>query len=214
MPVTRVLHGAGNLRALLPLVAHPAVDAIEADVWVHGDRVYAHHNRPLGTLPFTIGKRGPHALHDAVPLEAILEAVAGRADLVIDLRSWFGDPAPDLVRALAALPGRAHLRVTCEAWAIADRVRAWQPEIAVAYSVRSEQQLRGYLAGRDAGRIAETAVVVRHTLLHSSDEVAALRARAGRVGAWTVDDAGRALELVAWGVDDLVSNRLTVLNAI
>ncbi|MSQ42399.1 MAG: hypothetical protein EXR65_05120 [Dehalococcoidia bacterium] len=214
MPVTRVLHRAGNVRALLPLASHPAVDAIEADVWVHGSRLVAHHDRPLGALPLTFGWGGLHPLRDAVPLEAILEAIAGRADVVIDLRSWFGDPAPDLARALTTLPDRAHLRVTCETWSIADRLRAWQPDIAIAYSVRSEAQLRAYLAGRDAGRIAETAVVVRHTLLHSADEVAALRARAGRVGVWTVDDVDRALTLVAWGIDDLVSNRLTVLGAI
>ena len=214
MPVTRILHRAGNGRATLPLAAHPAVDTIEADVWSHGGRILAHHDRTIGPLPLTIGGGRLRRLH-GVPLEAILDAAAGQCGVVLDLRATpFGsDAAADLVRALAEAD-RARIRVTCEDWALADRVRAWQPDLAVAYSIRSEARFRDYLAERDAGHRVETAVVVRHTLLHSSDEVALLRERAGRVGAWTVDDAPRALTLVAWGVDEVTSNRLTVLNAI
>ena len=218
MPVTRILHGAGNDRAALPLAAHPAVDAIEADVRSHGGRILAHHDRTLGPLLLTIGGGRLRRL-DGVPLEAILEAAAGHCDVVLDLRAapilgpFGGDAAADLVRALADAD-RSRIRVTCEDWALADRVRAWQPDLAVAYSIRSEAQFRAYLAGRDAGQIPETAVAVRHTLLHSADEVALLRERAGRVGVWIVDDAARALVLVAWGVDEVTSNRLTVLNAI
>ena len=57
-------------------------------------------------------------------------------------------------------------------------------------------------------------MTVRHTLLHTPDEVALLRDRARRVNAWTVDDADRALQLAAWGVDEITSNHVTVLNAL
>lgn len=214
MTVTRILHRAGNASTLLAFARHPAVDAIEADMWVHGNALLAHHERPLGPLPLLVGWHGFRRRSDALPLEVILEATAGHAGLVIDLRSWFGDPAPDLARALASHEDRARVQVTCEDWSIADRVRAWLPDVRVAYSIRSEAQLRNYLAGRDAGRLPETAVAVRHTLLHSPDEVALLRERAHRVNAWTIDDAQRALELAAWGVDEITSNHVTVLNAL
>ena len=219
MPTTRILHGAGNagpgdLDQLLALARHPAVDAIEADVWVHGDQLLAHHERPLGSLPWLIGPRGFRRRSDTLRLETILEATAGHSGIVVDLRSWLGDPAPDLARALADEATRARIRVTCEDWAIADRVRAWLPDIRVGYSVRTEAQLRTYLAGRDAGRLPETAVAVRHTLLPTADEVAVLRARARRVNAWTVDDPDRALQLAAWGVDEITSNLVTVLNTL
>ena len=216
MSVTRVLHGAGNDRALLALAAHPAVDAIEADVWAYGGTILAHHNRRLGPLPFTVGRGGLARLGDAVTLDEILEAARGNADVVLDLRQAMplgGDPSADLARALDAAD-RAHIRVTCEDWLLADRVHAWVPDITVAYSIRSEGQLRTYLAARDAGTIEATPVVIRHTLLHTRDEVATLRERAGHVGVWTVDETDRALELVAWGVDAITSNRVTVLNAI
>ena len=96
----------------------------------------------------------------------------------------------------------------------ADRVRAWAPGGRVGYSVRTERQLRAYLAGRETGVIPETAVAVRHTLLHTADEVAVLRERARRVNAWTVDDVDRAMQLVSWGVDEITSNHVTVLNAL
>ncbi len=211
MPVQRILHRAGNDLALLPLSRHPAVDAIEADLWSVGGHLVAHHERPLGALRLGISRSGPARLFP-VPLEALLE-VREDAGLVLDLRAWAGDPAPDLARALSPLD-RSRIRVTCEDWRLADRVRAWLPDLPVAYSIRDEQQLRRYLAGRDAGTIEETPVVVRHTLLHTPDEVAVLRLRTTDIGVWTVDDAARALELEAWGVDRITSNRLTVLNAL
>ncbi|MFA7248755.1 MAG: hypothetical protein WC273_03915 [Dehalococcoidia bacterium] len=216
MPVTRILHGAGNIRDadLGSLARHPAVDAIEADVWVHGDRLIAHHERPIGVLGLLAGRGGFRRRSGAVSLRQILDATAGGPDVVIDLRSWFGDPAPDLARAVDGEADRARIRVTCEDWALADRVRAWLPGVRVGYSVRSERQLRAYLAARDAGRLPETAVAIRHTLLHTPDEVALVRERAGRVGAWTVDDVDRAMELAAWGVDEITSNHVTVLNAL
>ena len=227
MPVTRILHdsanrdagrgAAENLEALRELARHPAVDAIEADIWVHGERLLAHHERPLGPLPFLVGRGGLRRRNGALSLDAILGATAGHADLVIDLHSWFGDPAPDLARAISrsALLGtadRRRIRVTCEDWRIADRVRAWLPDVPVACSVRSESQLRAYLAGR--GPRPGTGVAIRHTLLHTPDEVAVLRDRAAQVGVWAVDDVDRALELAAWGVDEITSNHLTVLNAL
>lgn len=214
MPPTRILHRAGNVPELLAMAAHPAVDAIEADVWVHGDHLYAHHERPLGPLPFLLGNRGPRIRRHPVPLEAILDAVEGHARFVIDLRSWLGDPAPELVRAIAPLDDTSHLMVTCESWVVADRAREWLPGLWVGYSVRSEAQLRQYLEERDDGRRPETPVVIRHTLLNGRDEVEALRRRSGFVGAWTVDDVDRAMELSRWGVDAITSNHISVLNAL
>lgn len=214
MPLTRVLHRAGNRRELHHLATHPAVDAIETDVWLRSGRLIAHHDRPLGPLPFTLGRDGLRRIHEPVELESLFEAVRDHAEFVIDLRTLIGDPTPQVTRILSVMPAHDHLRVTCENWGVADRLRAWMPELHVAYSVRSERQLRDYLAARDRNEIPPVPMVVRHTLIHTPDEVEAIRRRAGRVGAWTVDDIDRALDLAAWGLDDLVSNQVMVLNAL
>jgi len=218
MSVLRVLHGAGNLRDLLPRARHPAVDAIEADIWVRGDRLVAHHDRPLGPLPFTIGRGGIHREPtDPVHLDEILEAVGDldpHTQLVLDLRSWVADPAPDLARELLELPRRSHVTVSCEAWPIADRLRAWIPELRVSYSIRFEPQLRRYMHEANTTDTDTRPIAIRHSLLHSAEEVRAIKRHAGIIAAWTVDDVDRALELAEWGVDAIVSNDITVLNAI
>ena len=213
MAPIRILHRAGNFHDLLHLSEHPSVDALEADIWVMNGRLFAHHERPIGR--FLLGNRGLALGVDRVPLEVILEAVQGHSEFVIDLRSWFGDPAPDLARTLALqLDDFSHIHVTCEAWRIADRLREWLPGLNVAYSIRSEKQLRRFIRDVDDKRIRPTPVTVRHTLLRSRRVVQELRARAGQVGAWTVDDVERGLELSTWDVDAIVSNQLTVLNAL
>lgn len=211
--LTRILHRAGNVHELLHLAGHPAVDAIEADVWVVGGHLVAHHERPVGR--WLLGPRGLARGRDRVPLEVILEAVKGRSEFIVDLRSWFGDPAPNLARVLtAALDDFSHITVTCESWVVADRLRQWIPELDVAYSVRSERQLARFLAEVDARKRPKTPVTVRHSLLDGPGAIEAIRERSGSVGAWTVDDVERALTLKDWGVDQLVSNSLQVLNAI
>lgn len=213
MTTTRILHRAGNFRDMLHMAEHPAVDAIEADIWVMGGRLYAHHERPLG--PLLIGRAGITRNSHRVPLEVILEAVAEKSDFVIDLRSWFGDPAPDLARTLmTTLHDFRHIHVTCESWIVSDRLREWLPALDVAYSIRSPKQLARYLAEVDTGRRQRTPVTVRATMLTSPALIEALKQRAGRVGAWTIDDVERAQELKDWGVDQLVSNRIDVLNAL
>jgi len=218
MSIFRILHGAGNIRDLLPLASHPAVDAIEADIWVRGESLVAHHDRPLGPLPFTIGKHGVH--HEdknPVDLEDIFGAIGApdpHAHLLLNLRSWLADPAPDLARKLLATSYLDHLAVSCEASPVADRLRAWIPELLVTYSVRYEQQFRRYMLEANLEDLPPRPVSIRHTLLHSAEEVRSLKERAGSVDAWTVDDVDRALELAEWGVTGIVSNNVTVLNAL
>lgn len=215
MGITRILHAAGNYRETLPLAAHPEVDAIEADIWLRAGNVFVNHARPLGPLPYTVGSDGIRRMEqDRVDIVQLLDAVDGCAELVLDLRSWVGDPAPDLARVLHMVPDRSHLVVCCESWPIADRLRAWLPELRVAYSIRSEGQLRRYIQGRIGGGLPETPVTVHHTLLCSAEEVVSLQRWAGHVGVWTVDDVARARELTAWGVHSVTSNRVEVLAAL
>ena len=211
----RVLHRAGNLLESLPLAERHEVDAIEADVWVRSGILVAHHDRPVGPLPVTLGPRGPHySREERVNFEQLLSAVDGIAELIVDLRSWFGDPAPDVARALLPLPDRSNLRVTCESWTIADRLAAWLPDLRVAYSIRRESQLRRYALAQSRGELAPADVTVNHRLLRSRPEVESLRRWARWIGVWTVDEPDRVRELASWGVDAITSNSIEALAAI
>ena len=89
MPLTRILHRAGNVQELLHLSSHPSVDALEADIWVMNGRLFAHHERPvgrflLGTLlgMTVLAKSDPRSEAAAdmvrVALQALRPAVAKR----------------------------------------------------------------------------------------------------------------------------------------
>lgn len=216
MPVTRILHDAANQRDQHDRIQHPAVDVIEGDLWVRNGRISAYHGRPLGPLPFVLGRGGRIAREPANPpdADALIALVEGGARLMLDLRSWFRDPAAAAARELLALTDRSRVTISCEHWPIADRMRAWLPGIGVAYSIGSKRALRRYIEGRRDGSLPETPVSVRESLLRSADDVDQLRTLSGSVAAWTVDDVDRALELVELGVDALISNRLQVLNAV
>lgn len=213
--VKRVLHSAGNYRDQHHLAKHFVVDALEADLWVRNGFLVAHHDRPLGPIPLMVNQSGlSFAPRSPLRLEELVSGVFRHSDLVLDIRSWFRDPVPDTARELLTIDDRSRLSITCESWSLADRLRAWIPDLMISYSLRSERQFREYVAGRIDGSIDGTAVTVRHTLLQSEVEVAALRSQAERISVWTVNDADRAIELVSWGIDEIVSDNLQVLNSI
>ena len=215
MTVVRTLHRGGNSRDLFALAADDAVDAIEADAWVIGGRIFAHHERPLPGLKVLVHNRGLRRPRGpAIELDELLEATAGQCVLVLDVRSWWNDSTPELAALLADAPADARIALTFESWGAADRARAWLPAHSVAYSVRSEGQLRRYIEGRTRGAQDAVPLAARHTLLHDRAEVEALRRFTPRIAAWTVDDVGRALDLASWGVDEIVSNEIEVLRTL
>jgi hypothetical protein len=216
MSVIRVLHGAANHLDQHDRRHHPAVDVIEGDLWMRSGRLLAYHDRPLGPLPFVMGSRGFLSREPANPPDAAdLVALAEEGThLMLDLRSWFRDPAADAARALLGLSDRSRITISCEHWPIADRMRAWLPGIGIAYSIGSKRVLNRYLRGRRNGSLPKTDVSVRGSLLQTADDVEQLRELSSGVAAWTIDDVDRALELVDLGIDTLISNRLQVLNAI
>src|SRR5688572_21065832 len=215
MTVVRTLHRAGNRRELFALAADHAVDAIEADAWVIGGRIFAHHERPLQGLKVLVHNRGFRLPRGpAIELDDLLDATAARCVLILDVRSWWNDSTPELAALLADAPADARIALTFESWDAADRARAWLPAHSVAYSVRSERQLRRYIERHTQGTQDAVSLTVRHTLLHDRVEVEALRRFTPRIAVWTVDDVGRALDLVRWGVDEIVSNELEVLRAL
>ena len=215
MPVTRILHGAANHRDQLHLAAHPAVDVLECDLWVRSGQAIAHHDRPLGPLPLLAGWQGvTRRPRDPVTLDELLALLADGAGLMLDLRYWFRDPAPDLAGVLAGIDDHSSIIVSCERWDLTDRMRGWLPTLPAAYSLKSPRQLQRFIEDRRRGTLPPVQVSIRHTLLTGKQDVAQLHDLGARVSAWTVDDIDRALELAEWGVDGLVSNRLQVLNSV
>ncbi len=212
MPALRILQGAGNQRATLPLATHQAVDGVEADVWVTGGEVFVHPSRPLAPLPFTLGRGRPRRTdEDRVEIVEVLATVDGRSRLLLNLCTTGGDASSDLARVLYPLPDRSHLILASESWAVADRLRAWLPDTRVCTTLATERALRRYIQARMSGALPELPVIVPAALLHTRLEVESVCRRAGVVGVRDVATVERARDLAAWGVEFVVSPSLEVL---
>lgn len=216
MPVTRILHRAGDHTELHRLAGHPAVDAIALDAWVRGRHVTVQPGRRPGPggLLAGIPRLGSRRAHAGADLEPVLAAIEGRAGVLLHVHGHSGDPAAEVARELVPWTERLSVRVTSDAWEVADRLREWLPTVEVAYAIDSESRLLWYLDARDRGLLRETPLTVQHTLIHTPDEVEVLRRRAGRVSVGIVDDIDRAIELAEWGVDEVESSHVVVLNSL
>lgn len=209
--VLRVLQGAGNGRDSLLLARHELVDGVSADVWLHNGEVYVHDEYRFAPLRFAVGRGGVRRGQPRrIPLDAVIDAVDARL-LVLDVRAGGGDPAPDIARALYALPDRSRFVVACEELDLMERLRAWQPDLPVAYAIPSEGALRRYVQARMSNALPPMAVIVSEALLHTRLEMESLAARATSVGVRNVRTAERARELAAWGAHLVMASTLEAL---
>lgn len=215
----RVLQCA-RFRDAIPLAVHPQVDAIEAPVTaVHGrvlDGAPAQPaTRALRSLALRPWSRRDPRMHPMaeVDFSALTQAVGDHALLLIDLHGD-GDPAPLIAAALAPLPDRSHVQITCEHREIAERVRAWLPDTRVSLRISSERGLRAYIEAHIRQQAPPLPVGIHHTLLHSALELQALRQHAPYVRAWGVTEPERARTLATWGVEAIASPALAVLQAV
>lgn len=92
-----------------------------------------------------------------------------------------------------------------------ERLRAWQPDLPVAYAIPSEGALRRYVQARMGNALSPMAVIVPEALLHTRLEMESLAARATSVGVRNVRTAERARELAAWGAHLVMASTLEAL---
>lgn len=150
------------------------------------------------------------ALPSSVPsLAEALDACEGMA-VNIEIKNWPDDPDFDgtqrVANAVVALADaserKPELLISCFHLPTIDHVRATDPELATAF-------LTALVPGADA--IAQ-AVEHAHGTWHPWDHdvtallVAVAHEQGLRVNVWTVDDPERMVELMAWGVDGIVTN--------
>ncbi len=213
-PPLLVAHRGGNGRWALRRALAAGVDWLEADVWWQGGRVVARHDPALWRLPLTYSRyRIGLAPIPALTLEHLLDAVAGTGvRLLLDLKGV----APELPRAIVAALARreafAQAALCGQEWGPLDAARALEERVQVIFSLGREEHLPAYLA-RLADGSAPPAASVNHRLLTPA-QVAALKERGVTLLAWTVNDPARARQLLAWGVDGITSDSLTLLRSL
>lgn len=198
--VTSVAHNAGDdLPAATDAVAY-GVDAIEIDVRAAGDELFASHNPPLPFLEDLVF-RGP-SLQDAWDVAKLRNTVLlhlkeGSPRYLTRLREFLA--ARPLRRVIVQTHDPATLRTLRRTIPSAQR-------LLLIFTARDLQDLR---RDRELVRTID-GVSVRDSLL-SAPIFAWLKRRGLLTFAWTVNDERRMNELVAWGVDGLITERLDVM---
>ena len=204
-----IAHRAGNNLHHLEQALAAGVDAIECDFWHDRGRLTLRHERKLPALPVWYDKWYIRFRLGHLHLPELLRQINFRTELFLDIKS--ATPrAADSVLALyndnASMMPRT--LVSSREWKLLDQLAAAGTEMRMYYSIgrRSaiESLLRRSAGARPAG------VSIRHTLL-SPDVIRKLQGEGLEVFAWTVNTRHRAEELLAWGVDAIISDDVALV---
>jgi glycerophosphoryl diester phosphodiesterase len=196
----------GNTVAALRAAVDVGADGVEFDVRRSGDGVLVVHHDPVidGVGP-VVEVSADHLPAWIPTLEEALDACSGMALVNVEIKA---DPdGPEIAAQMAPLlvawlaPTGPGLLVSSFDLATVDAHRAAAPAVATGW-------LTVVADAAAVAAVAERGHVTFHP--HHSLIDAALVAETRRhdlgLVAWTVDDPGRAAELVALGVDVLISN--------
>jgi len=230
----RIAHGYGNSRRTLALALEGPVDYVEADVWYQGGRVAVRHERKLGPLPLLFDEidkghigHGPGRYGLSLGrwylklqirtlyLEDVLALARGRRRILVDVKWSPGGRQSAFARALAQtvrLSGMGDDVTFCgQNWPVLQRLRVIDPGLRVRYSIGAERQLPAF------GHVPQDETlqgVCVHQSLLNAQLIDILKRRGLDIWTWIVDDLTLARQLVAMGIDGIISNRLDVLEAL
>ena len=231
--VLSIAHAYGNSRGSLELALASEADMIEVDMWYRGDDIYIRHERRMGWLPILYDqvmkghKLGPFALRignffirpdiHTLKLDELLETVAGRKRLLLDVKGFYHAPKVDeyvetLVEKIRAHGAEGWVAVCGQTYPVLHRLREVAPDIEVRYSIQWEYQWERFL------RLMEHDPAVRRVCIAygfiDADKARLMEERDVDLYCWTVDDWDEARRLVRQGVDGIISNDLKLLAAL
>lgn len=140
-------------------------------------------------------------------LDELLAAATGRSELMLDLKGRDRRLSRLVLEAIAPHAGRLPLAVCARSWPLLEPFRGL-PGVRVVYSAGRGRELRRLLARGE--RVEGVSV---HERLLDGAALRELRRVTDLVLTWPVNTAERARELVAAGVDGLISDRVEVVRA-
>jgi glycerophosphoryl diester phosphodiesterase len=200
-----VAHRAGNDLALLRAAEELELDLVEADVRLFRGRLEVRHLKTLGPIPVLWDRwqlANPFA--PRLQLDELLEATGPGTELMLDLKGRSPRLASDVLAALRPTLGSRRVTVCARAWALLEPFEALS-RIRTIHSVGNARQLQALLR---LGRRRRLQGISIHERLLNPATVAELRSIADLVMTWPANAAARTRELVAMGVDGLITDRL------
>ncbi len=203
-----VAHRAGNDLAQLRAAEGLGIDLVEADIRLYRGRLEVRHLKTLGPIPVLWDRwRLASPFEPRLQLGDLLAATAPETELMLDLKGRNSRLAADVLAVLRpSLEGR-RVTVCSRGWALLDPFEGLAG-IRTVHSAGSARQLRALLR---LGRVRRLQGISVHERLLTPAIVAEIRDVADLVMTWPANVAVRARELVAMGVDGLITDRLDLV---
>lgn len=198
--VTGIAHNAGDALEVATRAVAYSVDGIEIDVRSTGGRLYATHDAPIPLLE-DIAFRGPS-------LQSAWDVARLRSAVLLHLKER--SPAY-LARVDAFLSAHRlrHVMVQTKAPATLRFLRRAQPEVTRLLLVFTPGELRRLQRDRATLAVLD-GVSVRDSVL-TPRALAWFKRRGLLTYAWTINDERRMNQLVAAGIDGLITERLDIM---
>ena len=196
-----IAHNAGDHAETAQTALDRGADAVEIDVIMVGETLYAAHAVP----PKLIGSwifRGPR-------LDGAWEIVSNADAIALDLK----DSSAAYEDALAAfLEARPHDQVVLSSRSIESLIRLGQrlPNAHLYLSVPNRAFFDDLATTQPQLMEQIDGISMQHSQI-DTDIMAILKSRDQRMIAWTVNDLTRVNELVRLGVDGITSDNLAIL---
>jgi glycerophosphoryl diester phosphodiesterase len=208
-----IAHRAGNNLHHLEQALEAGVDAIECDFWHGRGRLVLRHERKLPGIPLLFDKWFVRWAWGVISLRRLLREINFRADLFLDIKSATpraADAVLDLYQDHDAM--MPPTQVSSNQWKLLDRLGAAGTDMRMFYSVGKRDAIDALFrrAERDHPPAGTS---IRHTFL-TRELVDRLHAARLTVYAWTVNNDHRARELLDWGVDGIISDDVSVFEAL
>ena len=212
-PLT-IAHRAGNDPALARAAHDAGADLIEIDVWLYRGRLEVRHTKTMPLVPLLWDRWSiAPGWRPRLLLEELLEALPADAGIMLDLKGNDARLPGVVIRALDAFPRTGVVAVCSTSWALVDAF-GWRKGVTLIHSVGKARHLRRLLPHLAShAEVVPVAISINQRLLNA-DTVRALKDVAAHVMTWPINDAARARELVAWGVDGIISDDIDVLREI
>ena len=171
------------------------------------------HERKLPGIPLLFDKWFVRWAWGVISLRRLLREINFRADLFLDIKSATpraADAVLDLYQDHDAM--MPPTQVSSNQWKLLDRLGAAGTDMRMFYSVGKRDAIDALFrrAERDHPPAGTS---IRHTFL-TRELVDRLHAARLTVYAWTVNNDHRARELLDWGVDGIISDDVSVFEAL
>lgn len=200
-----VAHRAGNDLALLRAAEGACVGLVEADVRRYRGRLEVRHLKTLGPVPVLWDRWAlASARSPRLVLADLLAATATQTELMLDLKGRDRRLATGVLGALRPYLGSRAFTVCARSWPLLTPFDELHGVRAV-HSVGNAKQLRRLLRSVTGRRLQGVSI---HERLLDAGTVAELRRVSDLVLTWPANAVARARELLALGVDGLITDRL------